>query len=147
MANQLRRQYPRIAQYVEVTAAIQPTAIIYTFDRQNRAILSDADFSPRETARPRRPSGHAEAEIAITHTVAKVRGFSPTASGCTAPLEGAGFEPSVPRETERLLDGRSCRPPCARAKAGRRTRTYPVGTPVQQLLQAHSSASSTNGCP
>ena len=39
VANQLRRQYPRIAQYVEVTAAIQPTAIIYTFDRQNRAIL------------------------------------------------------------------------------------------------------------
>src|SRR5580693_736151 len=28
-------------------------------------------------------------------------------------LEGAGFEPSVPRETERLLDGRSCWPPRA----------------------------------
>jgi hypothetical protein len=28
-------------------------------------------------------------------------------------LEGDGFEPSVPRETERLLDGRSCWPPRA----------------------------------
>jgi hypothetical protein len=36
-----------------------------------------------------------------TQTAAKVRGFSPTAPGCTAeidsPLEGKGFEPSVPR--------------------------------------------------
>jgi hypothetical protein len=35
-----------------------------------------------------------------TQTAAKVRGFSPTAPGCTAeidsPLEGTGFEPSVP---------------------------------------------------
>ena len=38
VANQLRRQYPRIAQYVDVTSAIQPTAIIYTFDRRNRVV-------------------------------------------------------------------------------------------------------------
>jgi hypothetical protein len=35
-----------------------------------------------------------------TQTAAKVRGFSPTAAGCIAeidsPLEGGGFEPSVP---------------------------------------------------
>ena len=37
-----------------------------------------------------------------TQTAAKVRGFSPTAQGFTAeidsPLEGAGFEPSVPHQ-------------------------------------------------
>ena len=30
VASRLRSQYPRVAQYVEVTAAVQPTAIIYT---------------------------------------------------------------------------------------------------------------------
>jgi len=38
-----------------------------------------------------------------TQTAAKLRGFSQTAQGFTAetdsPLEGAGFEPSVPRES------------------------------------------------
>ena len=39
-----------------------------------------------------------------TQTTAKVRGFSPTVRGFTAetdsPLEGAGFEPSVPRKRD-----------------------------------------------
>jgi len=30
VASRLRSQYPRVAQYVEVTAAVQPAAIIYT---------------------------------------------------------------------------------------------------------------------
>jgi hypothetical protein len=38
VANQLRRQYPRVAQYVDVTSAIQPTAIIYTFGRRNGVV-------------------------------------------------------------------------------------------------------------
>jgi hypothetical protein len=38
VADQLRRRYPRIAQYVDVISAIQPTAIIYTFDRLNRVV-------------------------------------------------------------------------------------------------------------
>jgi hypothetical protein len=37
MADQLRRRYPRIAQYTEV-AGVQPTAIIYTVDRRNRVV-------------------------------------------------------------------------------------------------------------
>jgi hypothetical protein len=37
--SQLRRMYPRIAQYIEVTPAIQPTAIIYNFDRRNRVVV------------------------------------------------------------------------------------------------------------
>jgi hypothetical protein len=37
MADQLRRRYPRIAQYIEV-AGVQPTAIIYTVDRRNRVV-------------------------------------------------------------------------------------------------------------
>jgi len=40
VANQLRRQYPRMAQYVEVTAAIQPTAIVYTFDRRRNRVVA-----------------------------------------------------------------------------------------------------------
>jgi hypothetical protein len=31
--------YPRIAQYIEVAPAIQPTAIIYNFDRRNRVVV------------------------------------------------------------------------------------------------------------
>ena len=37
MADQLRRRYRRIAQYIEV-AGVQPTAIIYTVDRRNRVV-------------------------------------------------------------------------------------------------------------
>jgi hypothetical protein len=37
MADQLRRRYPRIAQYIEV-AGVQPTAIVYTVDRRNRVV-------------------------------------------------------------------------------------------------------------
>jgi hypothetical protein len=37
VADQLRRRYPRIAQYVNVSA-VQPTAIIHTFDRRNRVV-------------------------------------------------------------------------------------------------------------
>ena len=40
VANQLRRQYPRMAQYVEVTAAVQPTAIVYTFDRRRNRVVA-----------------------------------------------------------------------------------------------------------
>ncbi|HYP35407.1 MAG TPA: hypothetical protein VEQ62_03610 [Stellaceae bacterium] len=40
MANQLRRQYPRMAQYVEVTATVQPTAIVYTFDRRRNRVVA-----------------------------------------------------------------------------------------------------------
>jgi hypothetical protein len=36
VANQLRSRYPRVAKYVDV-AAIEPTAIVYIFDR-NRAV-------------------------------------------------------------------------------------------------------------
>jgi hypothetical protein len=36
VANQLRRRYPRVARYIDV-AAIEPTAIVYIFDR-NRAV-------------------------------------------------------------------------------------------------------------
>jgi len=36
VANKLRSQYPRVAQYIDV-AAIEPTAIVYIFDR-NRAV-------------------------------------------------------------------------------------------------------------
>ena len=38
VAYQLRRRYPHIARYVEVTSAVQPTAIFYTFDRRNRVV-------------------------------------------------------------------------------------------------------------
>ena len=36
VANQLRSRYPRVAKYIDV-AAIEPTAIVYIFDR-NRAV-------------------------------------------------------------------------------------------------------------
>jgi hypothetical protein len=36
VANQLRRQYPRVAQYIDVSD-VEPTAIVYVFDR-NRAV-------------------------------------------------------------------------------------------------------------
>jgi hypothetical protein len=36
VANQLRRQYPRVAQCIDVSA-VEPTAIVYVFDR-NRAV-------------------------------------------------------------------------------------------------------------
>jgi hypothetical protein len=35
-ANQLRRRYPRVAKYIDVSP-VEPTAIVYTFDR-NRAV-------------------------------------------------------------------------------------------------------------
>jgi hypothetical protein len=45
----------------------------------------------------------------LTQTAAKLRGFSPTAPGFTAetdsPLEGDGFEPSVPRKREHGFRG------------------------------------------
>jgi hypothetical protein len=37
VAYQLRCMYPRIGQDIEVTPAAQPTAMIYNFDRRNRA--------------------------------------------------------------------------------------------------------------
>jgi hypothetical protein len=36
VVNQLRRRYPRVAKYIDVSA-IEPTAIVYIFDR-NRAV-------------------------------------------------------------------------------------------------------------
>ena len=46
----------------------------------------------------------------LTQTAAKLRGFSPTAPGFTAetdsPLEGAGFEPSVPHTKSHAFPGR-----------------------------------------
>src|SRR5260221_12113021 len=53
-------------------------------------------------------------------TAAKVRGFSPTAPGFTAetdsPLEGDGFEPSVPRQKDNAFRDSSF-PTCERATA------------------------------
>jgi hypothetical protein len=40
VACQLRRTYPRIALYIEVTSAVHSTAIIYTFDRRNRVFVA-----------------------------------------------------------------------------------------------------------
>jgi hypothetical protein len=51
-------------------------------------------------------------------------------------LEGAGFEPSVPRETKRFLDGRSCRPRRAsesRRGGGPSYATHPVETRREHL--------------
>jgi hypothetical protein len=39
VAYQLRRMYPRIAQDIEVSSAVQPTAIIYNVDRRNRVVV------------------------------------------------------------------------------------------------------------
>src|SRR6266436_9389473 len=63
----------------------------------------------------------------------QVRGFSPIASGFTAEtdwlLEGAGFEPSVPRERDNAFRDSSF-PTCARATAAFEN----ARRPVQQLL-------------
>jgi len=38
VANQLRRRYPRVAEYVQVST-IEPTAIVYIFDRNRVVVL------------------------------------------------------------------------------------------------------------
>ena len=36
VADQLRRMYPRLAQDIEVTPAVQPTSLTYSFNGRNR---------------------------------------------------------------------------------------------------------------
>jgi hypothetical protein len=39
VADQLRRMYTRLAQDIEVTPAVQPTALFYSSDRRNRVAI------------------------------------------------------------------------------------------------------------